>query len=211
MGTGYHGRVTPGPEAPSFTVSREAGRLSVNIRRRRALPAAAFLAVWLGGWALGETFAARTLLGWSLATGPAEDGSVVAPIFVGVWLLLWTVGGVAAFRALLSSLGGRETVTVEGRSLSLRRSLGPLRWTSRHDLAEVTSLRAWSPSPGGVRTGLGQRLWGPAGRLAFDWHGRTVRFGDGLRDDEVPAVLRALQERTPAAPRRELGGIRPGG
>src|SRR5262252_838226 len=87
----------------------------------RFLPAA-FLAVWLCGWAAGEWFALRlfasllrTLLdasflgAWIPPLGGKMPEGPMLPFFIGFllfWLTLWTIGGVGAFHQLLASLFG---------------------------------------------------------------------------------------------------------
>lgn len=193
---------------PSCTITREAGRLTVRCRRQRQLPAAAFLAFWLCGWYLGETWAVGFLHRLVLGAEPAKEGAVPAAIFVTIWLLVWTAGGAGAFVALLGSLGGQDVFLVEGRTLLLRQSLGPIRWTRAYELEGVTSLRA-VPASEVPPARLSGRRRAPQGRLAFEYRGRTVRFGASLSDDDVGAVLGALASRVPSTPRCGLGGLGP--
>lgn len=98
---------------------------------------AGFLAVWLAGWTMGESFALV-----ALARGAADllrdgvpfgrDFSAVLPTlgvgaFLFVWLVLWTVGGLAAARELLRMLASEDRLSVSEGSLVLDRRLGPFR------------------------------------------------------------------------------------
>jgi hypothetical protein len=87
---------------------------------------AAFLCVWLCGWAVGEWFALRmfasllrSLLGSSFlpawlpplgGTMPSGPMVVLFAAFLTFWLTMWTVGGVGAVHQLLAFLFGRDVV-----------------------------------------------------------------------------------------------------
>jgi hypothetical protein len=117
---------------------------------------AAFLAVWLAGWAVGEAFAVWLLSvgAWSLLTGhPPEAGreplrpEVALPIglFLLFWLALWTLGGVMAGRELLRLLFGRDCVRVGNDALEIEHSYGL--FCSRERLPQV-ELRRFYRRPG---------------------------------------------------------------
>lgn len=87
---------------------------------------AAFLAVWLCGWAVGETFALAALLGGiqarffpgllalplpALQFGHNDAALAAAGAFLLFWLTFWTLGGLAAGWQLMRLLGGRDRVS----------------------------------------------------------------------------------------------------
>lgn len=74
----------------------------------------AFLGVWLCGWAVGEVFASREVLGGR------------APVFLYVWLLAWTFGGAFALLTFLWALLGRERLLITRDQLVLVYECGPL-------------------------------------------------------------------------------------
>ena len=98
---------------------------------------AAFLSVWLCGWAFGECFgfmllgsALRVALGpgWLTDWLPAMNVSPPAPgllpaffAFISVWLSLWTLGGLGALGQLFTLLFGREVVRWGGEGLEVER------------------------------------------------------------------------------------------
>jgi hypothetical protein len=88
-----------------------------------------FLLFWLCGWAVGELFAAGSLLAiglaylpreWVLIPGlpsrPEPAFTLAAGAFLVVWLTLWTLGGVMAMRDLLRILGSCDEIQWELRS-----------------------------------------------------------------------------------------------
>ena len=96
---------------------------------------AAFLALWLCGWLVGECFA-LTMAGGILVKllapgvlaqlGPKivmPEGMAAAGIlgFLALWLTLWTVGGIAAFAQLMRMLGGVDRIELHPTALLVRR------------------------------------------------------------------------------------------
>ncbi|HEY6194047.1 MAG TPA: hypothetical protein VI504_03315 [Candidatus Eisenbacteria bacterium] len=126
----------------------------------RFLPAA-FLGVWLCGWALGEYFA-LTLLGSALqgafgpgflagvmptmrSTPPSREGLPLLFTFLCVWLPLWTLGGFGALSRLLSLLFGREVIRCGTEGLAIERfTLFPASRT-RLDPRQVAGFRTRGP------------------------------------------------------------------
>ena len=114
-------------------------------------------------------------------------------VFVPLWLVLWTVGWIVGGDSSLLIAGpvgtllvgalyawlvaGREEVEVEGRTLTLRRRVGPIRHERRfHEPRDVRVLRDGGAS------------------LAFEHGGRTHRFGGALDEAEAADVARRLRE-----------------
>jgi hypothetical protein len=117
---------------------------------------AAFLAVWLVGWVIGEAVAlgfltlllrsaiasaagaARPIPGGEWTVGGAA-GAIL--LFLLVWLTLWTIGGVAAIRELLRSVAGEDRVAVGPAGLELVRRAGPLRQVLTFERAGIRRVR----------------------------------------------------------------------
>lgn len=99
---------------------------------------AAFLGVWLCGWAAGEAFALAMLAmgARSLVTGePLKSGgeplalgaALVVGAFLLVWLTLWTIGGIAAFTELLRLVASEDRVVAGQGRLRVTHRYGPFR------------------------------------------------------------------------------------
>ena len=127
--------------SPSFVTGSSASLRPSGIGRYFG---AAFLLIWLGGWALGEIVAlgflillVRSVVGSVIATPwPIPGGEWIAGgvtgfvfLFLLIWLLLWTVGGVAAIHELLRSLAGEDRISVEMGAVEFQRRAGPFRRT----------------------------------------------------------------------------------
>ncbi len=109
---------------------------------------AAFLGVWLCGWAVGEVVALGALaqMVYTLITGntgPIEisGGGVLAALFLLVWLIGWTFGGILAMRQFFQSVWAEDRLIAAGYGLIIRRQLGPFR--SKREIArtELKSIR----------------------------------------------------------------------
>jgi hypothetical protein len=113
---------------------------------------AAFLAVWLAGWLVGEVLALgflglliRSTIGaaagreWPIPGGDWIAGGAAGFVllFLLVWLTLWTVGGVTAIHELFRSLAGADHVSVRNGDVELVRRAGPLRRRKTFERARV--------------------------------------------------------------------------
>jgi len=140
-------------EVPMDETSSLQGRV-FTFRSRgwtRFIPAA-FLAIWLCAWAVGEALALNVLaLGaraclrgdspWPGHRVPEGPSLVPVCIFLLLWLTLWTLGGWAALRELLRLLWGEDRVTVGQGHLVSERRRGPFTSTRSFELAEVSGFR----------------------------------------------------------------------
>jgi hypothetical protein len=99
---------------------------------------AAFLAVWMAFWVVGETLVAWILIhgAWALVTGqppgegkpPLETGPALGVgLFLVAWLALWTLGGVLAGRELLRLLFGRDLIVAGPDGVTVERGFGLFR------------------------------------------------------------------------------------
>ena len=117
---------------------------------------AAFLAVWLAGWAVGEVVALgvfglliAALLapgqGWPLSAAAARWLSSgpfsLLVLFVLLWLTFWTIGGVAAISHSLRSVAGEDRLRLLPAGLELRRRAGPFRRVRTLERAAIRGIR----------------------------------------------------------------------
>ena len=114
-------------------------------------------------------------------------------LFLAVWLVGWLAGELFAALAWSWMAFGEEVISVPPGNLAIARRIGPWGITRHYPLNECTALRAagWFGTPGSVSDSL--RPWGlSGGTVAFDYQGRTVRFGIGLDEAEAHAVAEEL-------------------
>ncbi len=180
------------PTASRIDVAREPGRLRITAKVRRNWFIVIFLSGWLGGWAMGETFAIK-----ALASGGTPGG---ASAFLVFWLIAWTAGGGAAIYSLLWNLVGREEITLDGRTLTVRLGAAGLGRSREYDLSAITNLRA-EPASNDLLRYTRTTPWASSGAIAFDYGAKTHRLGISLDGQDVQTAVEAIKERLPAAAR----------
>ena len=121
----------------------------------RLLPAA-FLALWLCGWATGEYFVGGMLVAGLrdlLAPGMRIDWlphvraasmPAFALVFLGVWVAFWTAGGVFAIGSLVGLLFGVPIVRWNARHVDFVVEVGPF---SRRRRVLLADIRGITPGP----------------------------------------------------------------
>ncbi|HXU81056.1 MAG TPA: hypothetical protein VN914_06650 [Polyangia bacterium] len=124
----------------------------------------------------------------SLFTRPPEASAVAVVLVLFVPLVLL---GLAALVIAIWMMFGREVVTTDGSSLTIRCEALGLGWTNRYDLAEVEHLRV-SDSPGVDRADADA---GRGGSIVFIHRAKAVRFGAGLDTTQAQAVIDRLRAR----------------
>lgn len=132
--------------------------LSVSLRASGAgrYFGAAFLAVWLAAWVVGEMVALgflilllRSAIAAALGTArPIPGGEWIAGaaagialLFLLVWVTLWTVGGIAAITELLRNLAGEDRVSAVPAGVELVRRAGPFRRVRTFDRSGIRRVR----------------------------------------------------------------------
>ena len=152
----------------------------VHVRAPRNWAMLAFLPFWLAGWTFGGIVAML-----SFAREPQ--------LFIAAWLVGWTFGEAFAVLAWFWAAFGEEVVAVDSGALHVGKRIGPLRRERVYLLHEASNVRAmgWFGSPTSFADSL--RPWGlTGGTVAFDYHGKPVRFGIGLEEREAREVAREL-------------------
>ena len=141
-----------------------------------------FLTCWLAAWAVGEFFVL-----WQLLTGQ----TAISRFMLG-WLAGWTVFGVAAIYVWLWMVRGKEFIRVTPERIGIRRSVWSHGVEKQYEAAHISGWRLiivrrswWSEDDS-------PSAFGNDGPLAFDYGERTVRFGQGLGDEEAAEILATI-------------------
>ena len=169
--------------------------LEIVIPAQRNLVVLLCLGVWLAGWIMGEL----TTLAEFLVGGPRRpEGAVL------LWLILWTVGGVFAAYLWLWMLVGKERVLMGTSALRLKRDVLGLGPTRTYELFRVYDLRVATRPVGPRDTAVTPRLARLVGGLiAFEYEGKTIRFGASLDEAEAQMIVERMRQRY-AFPERPL-------
>ena len=126
--------VTPArPAEPirDFQILPVPGGFDLIARRDRSVGrfgGAAFLMVWLCGWALGEVLASAALYTLVFKAPDLRGGSAPPGLFLLVWLTFWTFGGIMAMRQVSLQVRRterwrfRQSTIIAGRSWAFPRT-----------------------------------------------------------------------------------------
>jgi hypothetical protein len=168
--------ITGGPEG-----------LEIVIPARRQVVPLLFLGIWLAGWLVGELAAIELLF----SRRPDRPEA-----FLLIWLIFWTAGGSVIGYLWLWMLAGKERILMGSSALRMKREVLGLGPTHTYELFRIRNLRVASPAAGArdARTTLG--ISGLAGGLvAFEYEGKTIRFGAALDQLEAHAIAERMRQR----------------
>ena len=177
------------PSKPRYTITSEAGVVTVACPPRRNWLILLFLMAWLGGWTIGgiSAFAAVTKAGEHQA-------------FMMFWLIGWAVGEVWVLAVVLWQLAGLEELSIAQGNLVHRASIAGIGRTREFTGSDVKNLRS---SPQLLSAWMDQSSFVPPifgsghGAIAFDYGAKTYRVGGGLDEAEARQVVIALSKQFP--------------
>ncbi len=175
-GTAMRASIIGGPEG-----------LEIVIPAPRNLFALVFLGTWLMAWIVGEV---------SALAGLGSGGRLAPDAFLALWLAFWTVGGCFAGYSWLWMLAGKERILMGASSLRVKRDSLGLGRTRAYALHRIRNLSvATGPIlPSDPRAVF--KAWGIiGGRIAFDYEGKTIRFGSSLEEAEARMIVDRMRAR----------------
>ncbi len=174
---------------------------------------AAFLCVWLCGWAMGEYFAGGALVtllaerwapGAALGLlprfhGPSRDMALPVIGFLALWVTGWTIGGLFAIRQLVSLLFGVPVLRWSAAGVVLDTQVGPFVTHRR-----LTWVKAERMLGGGAAAGAAQVPESP--QAASVARAARSLAGMGLEDADRETLLGWLREARAEAATATAGG-----
>jgi hypothetical protein len=159
--------------------------LEIVIPANRNLALAIFLGMWLAGWLMGV---------WN-AIGQVRRDLGSDP-FLLIWLTTWTVAGIVVAYLWLWTLVGNERIIMGTSMLRVKRDVLGLGWTRVYALTKIRNLRVAAPSRRLGSPNLALGLAGfMGGTIAFEYEGRTIRFGASLDEAEAQTVVDRMRQR----------------
>ena len=172
---------------------------------------AAFLTVWICGWAVGEAFAfwllgtgAMALMGVEMPAGPKmpPPGPALAMgAFLIFWLAIWTLGGVMAVREWLRLMWAEDRIFAHGSGVRVTWRCGPFRRTKEYPRETIRGVvlakyAALSLETEGERVELSRLGTLREREEAMTWLRSELGVGDGSRvsTDGAPVLPKGWEE-----------------
>jgi hypothetical protein len=112
--------------------------------------------------------------------------SLVMNIFIGAWTLGWLAGVSVLGVIFLGVLLGREEIVVQSGVIRIRLGIPGIGLGAEFGADGMRNLRPASPDE---KKGVAWR--GP--HLAFDWGGKTVRFGSYIDEERAKAIMGGIE------------------
>jgi hypothetical protein len=145
-----------------------------------------FMPVWLCGWTIGG-FAAIS----QVISMPGKEAW-----FLILWLCGWIFGEVFVLYAFLWGAFGYESVKIDQGIMSVRRSIFGYGLLKDYPLSGASNLRASGLFGSPMSWRFGMTYWGiSGGSVAFEYAGKTRRFGINLNEDEANQLVVAMKKR----------------
>jgi hypothetical protein len=181
--------MAPRPPADSrITITETSQGLRIVMPGRRSWFVIGFLGFWICGWGVAEVLVPLQVF---QGDAPPEGES-----FMLAWFVVWTLGGLLAIYAWLWQVIGKEIITVQEQTVTTRRDIGGFGFNKVYDLPQMHNLRVWSVDINPLDFSSSLQLWGIGGGvIAFEYGGKTYRFGAGLDEAEAKQVVTAFTQR----------------
>jgi hypothetical protein len=173
---------------PRATVTNDGSDLKIIIPIKRNWFITLFLTFWLGGWAFGEFTVSHAMFSGSSPLGPK--------FFMLFWLGGWTVGGGFAIYVWFRNLMGKEVISINSMTLTIRQEVGGIGRSKEYEMQAVKNLRVSPLSYNPWNFSSSMQIWGIGGGLiAFDYGAQTFRFGTGLAESEAQDLINVIKKR----------------
>jgi len=174
-------------------IERRGTGMFIEMPSRKNWAVLIFATLWLGGWAAALNMVWNVFIPLN-QTSPAGDGPMGTDLFLVFWLMAWTAGGLGVLFMLLWGYWGRESLSLAGSTLTLRKSIFGVGRSWHMDLGEVSSFR-FSPQQTNwwSQSRLAMYGLGP-GKIQIDHGLRTRSLGLGLDDTEARYIVALLEQ-----------------
>jgi len=180
---------------PIHADSVDGATLRIPVPLQKQWGVVVFLTVWLTGWAFGEIMVGAILLG-QLATliikGSLTRG-VGEILFMGVWFTGWTIGGGFALYTWLWNVTGAEVLYLDRDFLRIEKKIAWIRKIKAYQLINIDNFRRE------INTRCVKMAGTTPQCFAFEYGGKTVRFGSGMKPAEVDQIMEMMRQRLTSA------------
>ncbi len=147
------------------------------------------LAFFLVVWGLTELFLTPMLYFLLVPSPNAATDDLFIRVFFTIWFVFWTLGGVVTFLSLLWITKGREVVTIDADTFTIRKEMVGIGTTKTYQTAHVRCLQ---PTPTHHRRG--GRL---SGAIGFAYQRQPVTWGVMLQEEDAQTLVEAILRRFP--------------
>ncbi len=173
----------------------EFGGLRVTIGPRRAVPTALYQFMWCIAWVAGEFYLLFKLFDAELAKAEA-----IHQVLMMICVVFFTYLGFMVIRVWLLNLFGREILILGETQLEIRTEImGPIGGIEVFERPSLRNLRYSPTAPDGRISGSFRNRManGLVGTVAFDWRGKTYRFGAGLSETDAKRLILTIRNYFP--------------
>jgi hypothetical protein len=169
-----------------LTYNDRVSTLEIRIRMKKPRWESVFLPFWLVMWTIGGVFVIVELARKAPGTDP----------FLLLWLVGWALAETLVGYASLWLNYGTEIVWTDRLQLTIKRDLFGRGRTRTFEVRNISRLRAagqyGSMMSSSWSSGMAQ--WGMVGgNIAFEYGGKTHRFGIWLEEQEAQEVVERLR------------------
>lgn len=176
------------PADTRITITDTSKGLHIVMPCRRSWFVIGLLGFWVCGWAVAEVMVAIQFLN--------GDAPPEGEFFMLAWFGVWTMSGLVAIYAMLWQIIGKEMVTVHGQTFKTRRDIGGFGFEKAYDFLQMRELRVGQVEFNPMEISSSLQLWGVGGGvIAFEYGGKTHRFGAGLDETEAKQAVTAIKQR----------------
>ncbi len=144
-----------------------------------------FLPIWLVGWTAGGFFSIYLL----------SLGKIDEPILILLFLFTWFIIELLVLYIIFWNLFGKEIVSIRLRKLIIRRVILGIGFRFVYEIDKITGLRASGFFAPMFSWEYNLASWGfLGGTIAFEYEGKTKRFGLSLSEDDSKKLLKYIKK-----------------
>lgn len=160
--------------------------MKIDLPLKKSKGTAIFMSVWLLGWVFVELMVGGILLGYLLkfifhGTLPQNAGAVP---FMLLWFSGWSVGGYFAIYTFLWNISAKEILYLTPNLLTIEKRLAWWKKIESYNTESILNFRKCSDPKGAHLQNIAPRSF------AFEYGGKTIRFGRSVPDPEALQIER---------------------
>jgi hypothetical protein len=165
----------------------EALRTTIVIRPENIGWIKALMGAWFGMW-----LSIGAIMFWSLSLNLSQQELIIVVVFLSFWLYY----AVRVGRQFFWLLWGQEKLKINETSLVVKNSIKNYGKANSFFLENITKIRIEEPKENSLQAVWEASPWIRGGeRIAFEYLGKTIRFGRKLNDKEIKLLFQLVTKR----------------